>query len=102
AVVQLRRSLQEDRLQGAQEGPPRADDRIAGLVAGRLRQLRPAVLAHGLARGGYLPHRRWPWRRRHGPAALRAAQQLARQRAARSRAPLAVADQEKVWQPAVV
>jgi catalase-peroxidase len=44
----------------------RADDRFAGLVAGRLRPLRPAVHPHGLAQRRHLPHRRRPRRRRPG------------------------------------
>ena len=45
------------------QGPARADDRLAGLVAGRLRPLRPVLHPHGLARRGHLPHRRRPRRR---------------------------------------
>ncbi len=46
------------------------DDRLAGLVAGRLRPLRAAVHPHGLAQRRHLPHRRRPRRRRRRPAAL--------------------------------
>ena len=74
----------------------RADDRLAGLVAGRLRPLRPAVHPHGLAQRRHLPHRRRPRRRGHGQPALRAAQQLARQRQPRQGAPAALADQAEV------
>ena len=42
------------------------DDRLAGVVAGRLRPLRPAVHPHGLAQRGHLPHQRRPRRRRRG------------------------------------
>ena len=42
----------------------RADDRLAGLVAGRLRPLRAALHPHGLAQRRHLPHRRRPRRRR--------------------------------------
>ena len=67
-------------LEAREEGPPGAHDRLAGLVAGRLRPLRPALHPHGLAQRRHLPHRRRPGRggRRH--PALRPAQQLARQR----------------------
>ena len=53
---------------------------VAGLVAGRLRPLRPALHPHGLAQRRHLPHRRRARRRRRRHAALRAAEQLARQR----------------------
>ena len=49
------------------QGPARADDRFAGLVAGRFRPLRPAVHPHGLAQRRHLPHRRRPRRRRRRP-----------------------------------
>ena len=45
---------------------------------------------------GHVPHRRRPWRRRQRRAALRPAQQLARQREPRQGAPLALADQAEV------
>ena len=83
-------------LRGAEEGPRGADDRLAGLVAGGLRPLRAAVHPHGLAQRRHLPHRRRPRRRRPGPAALRAAQQLAGQRQPRQGAPPALADQAEV------
>ncbi len=51
---------------------------FAGVVAGRLRPLRPAVHPHGVAQRGHLPHRRRPRRRRRGQPALRAAQQRGR------------------------
>ena len=38
--LRLRRGVQEPRPRGGEEGPARADDRLAGLVAGRLRPLR--------------------------------------------------------------
>ena len=94
--LRLRRGVQEARLLRAEEGPAGADDRLAGLVAGRLRPLRPAVRPHGLARRRHLPHRRRPRRRRPRAAALRAAEQLARQRQHRQVAPPAVADQAEV------
>ena len=96
--LRLREGIQEPRLQGAEEGPGQADDRLAGLVAGGLRPLRAAVHPHGLARRRNLPHPRRPRRRRPRPAALRPAQQLARQRQHRQVAPPAVADQAEVRQ----
>ncbi len=86
------------RLQGAQAGPHRPDDRQPAVVAGGLRPLRPVLHPHGLARGGHLPHRRRPRRRQQRPAALRPARQLARQRQSRQGAPPAVADQAEVRQ----
>ena len=47
---------------------------LAGLVAGRLRPLWPAVHPDGVAQRGHLPHQRRPWRRRRRHAALRPAQ----------------------------
>ena len=72
------------------------DDRLAGLVAGRLWPLRAAVHPHGVAQRRHVPHRRRPRRRRSGPAALRAAQQLAGQREPRQGAPAALADQAEI------
>ena len=83
-------------LDGREEGPLRADDRLAGLVAGRLRPLRAALHPHGVAQRRHLPHRRRPRRRGHRQPALRAAQQLARQREPRQGAPAALADQAEV------
>ena len=69
---------------------------VAGLVAGRLRPLRPALHPDELARRRHVPHRRRPrrWRRRH--PALRPPQQLARQREPRQGPPAAVAGQAEV------
>ena len=47
--LQLRRRVQEARLQSAEEGPPRADDGQPGLVAGGFRPLRGALHSHGVA-----------------------------------------------------
>ena len=85
-------------LEAAEQGPPRADDGLAGLVAGRLWSLRAAVHPDGVAQRRHLPHRRRPRRRRSRSAALRAAQQLAGQREPRQGAPAAVADQAEVRQ----
>ena len=90
------RSVQEARPGGRAPGPPRADDRLAALVAGRFRPLRRAVHPHGVAQRRHLPHRRRPRRRLLRHAALRAAQQLAGQRQPRQGAPAAVADQAEV------
>ena len=76
--------------------PDRADDLLAGLVAGGLRPLRSAVHPHELARRRDLPDRRRAWRRRHRRPALCAAEQLARQREPGQGAPAAVADQAEV------
>ena len=69
---------------------------LAGLVAGRLRPLRPAVHPDGVAQRGHLPHQRRPRRCRPRYAALRAAQQLARQCEPRQGAPVALADQAEI------
>ena len=96
--LRLRRSLQEARLRRAEERPGRADDRLAGLVAGRLGPLRRPVHPHGLAQRRHLPHGRRPRRRRHRQPALRPDQQLARQRQPRQGAPPALADQAEIRQ----
>ena len=83
-------------LRGPEEGPGRADDRLAGLVAGGLRPLRAVLHPHGLAQRRHLPDPRRPRRGRAGPAALRAAQQLAGQRQPGQGAPPALADQAEV------
>ena len=83
-------------LEAVKKDLARADDRLAGLVAGRLRPLRAAVHPHGVAQRRHLPHRRRPRRRRLGHAAFRAAQQLAGQRQPRQGAPAALADQAEV------
>ena len=49
--------IQEPRLRGAEEGSRGAHDRLAGLVAGGLRPLRPAVHPHGVAQRRHLSHR---------------------------------------------
>ena len=65
--VQLRRGIQDARPRRGGQGPARADDRFAGLVARGLRPLRPVLHPHGVARRGHLPHPRRP-RRRAAPA----------------------------------
>ena len=100
--IQLCRGVQEARPRGPEEGPHRADDGFAGMVAGGFRPLRTAVHPHGLAQRRHLPHRRRSrWRRRRS-AALRAAQLLARQRQPRQGAPVAVADQAEIRQQDLV
>ena len=79
----------------------RADD-LAGLVAGRLRPLRPAHDPHGVAQRRHVPHHRRARRRRGRPAALRADQQLAGQRQPRQGPPAAVAGQAEVRPGALV
>ncbi len=66
-------------LRGREERPLRADDRLAGLVAGRLRSLRAALHPDGVAQRRHLPHRRRPRRRGVRHPTLCAPQQLARQ-----------------------
>ena len=74
----------------------RGAQHLAGLVAGRLRPLRRPVHPDELARGRHLPDLGRPrWRRRRRPA-VRAAQQLARQRQPRQGPPPAVAGQAEV------
>ena len=100
--LQLRQRVQESRPGGREEGPRGADDRLAGLVAGGLRPLRTIVHSHGLAQRRHLPHPRRPRRRWGRPAALRAAEQLARQREPRQGAQTALAGQAEVWPEALL
>ncbi len=51
-------------LEAVKQDLDRADDRLAGLVARRLRPLRPVLHPHGLAQRRHLPHRRRSRRRR--------------------------------------
>ena len=90
------------RPRGREAGHRRGADHLAGLVAGRLRQLRPAHDPDGVAQRGHLPHQRRPRRRRRRPAALRPAQQLAGQRQPGQGPPAAVAGQEEVRPEALV
>ena len=94
--LRLRRGVRVARCRRAEAGRLRGDDDVAGLVAGRLRPLRPAVHPDDVARRGHVPHPRRPRRWRQRPAALRAAQQLARQREPRQGAPVALAGQAEV------
>ena len=83
---------------GPEEGPLRADDRLAGLVAGRLRPLRGALHQDGLAQRGHLPHGRRPRGRGVRHPAPGAPQQLAGQRQPRQGPPAALADQAEIRQ----
>jgi hypothetical protein len=90
----LRQGVQDARPRRRDQGPACPDDRLAGVVAGRLRPLRRSDDPHGMAQRGHLPrHRRARWGRR-GPAALCATQQLAGQREPRQGAPALVANQQ--------
>ena len=100
--LRLRRGVQDARPRRGQAGHRGGPDDLAGLVAGRLRPLRPVHDPDGLAQRRHVPHQRRPRRRRRRPAALRAAQQLARQRQPRQGAPAAVAGQEEVRPGALV
>ncbi len=91
-----RRSSRASTSHAAAEGPRRADDDLAGVVAGRLRALRSALHPDGVAQRGHVPHRRRARRLGLRHAALRAAQQLAGQREPRQGAPAALADQAEV------
>ena len=94
--LRLRAGVRDRRRRRAEAGRVRRDDHVAGLVAGRLRPLRAAVHPDVVARRRHLPHRRRPGRWRERRAALRPAQQLARQRQPRQGAPVAVAGQAEV------
>ena len=94
--VQLRRRVQVTRSRCPEEGHRAGDDDVAGLVAGRLRPLRAALHPDGVAQCGHVPHQRRPRRCGVRRAALRAPEQLARQREPRQGATAAVADQEEV------
>ncbi len=80
----------------AQAGHRRRHADLAGLVARRLRSLRPALHPDELARGRHVPDRRRPRRRRRRRAAVRAVEQLARQRQPRQGPPPAVAGEAEV------
>ena len=96
--VQLRGRVQVPRPRRRHQGPARRHDRLAGVVARRLRPLRPVLHPHGLAlRHRHLSCRRRPRRRRLRHAALRPAQQLAGQRLARQGPPPHLAHQAEVW-----
>ena len=90
------KEFESPRRRGAEGRHHRRADHVAGLVAGGLRPLRPAHDPADLAPGRHLPHRGRPrrWRRRR--PALRAAQQLARQRQPRQGPPPALAGQAEV------
>ena len=53
---QLRGGIQEPRLQRAEKGSRGVDDRLAGLVACRLRPLRSVIYSHGVAQRRHVPH----------------------------------------------
>src|SRR3954447_20964068 len=75
--LRLLGGVQDPRPRSAEARHPRGDDDLAGLVARRLRPLRPAVHPDDLARRRDLPDPRRPRWRWHRRAALRPAQQLA-------------------------
>ena len=93
---QLRRGVQEARPGGREAGPVCPDDGFAGLVAGRLRPLRPACLSGwpGTAPAPTASATAAAARLRR--PALCAAQQLARQRQPRQGPPAAVAHQAEI------
>ena len=70
-LVQLRRGVPEPRPRRPEEGRDGADDVLAGVVAGRLRPLRPFLHPHGLAQRRHLPDPRRTRGRGVGHAALR-------------------------------
>ena len=100
--LRLQGGVRGARPRGGQGRHRRDAHHVAGLVARRLRQLRPAHDPHGLAQRRHLPRDRRSRRRRRRSAALRSAQQLARQRQPRQGAPPAVAGQEEVRPVALV
>ena len=94
--LRLREGIRIARSGRGEAGHRHPAHHLAGVVAGRLRHLRPADDPDGLALGRYLPNRRRPRRWRHRPAALRADQLLARQRQPRQGPPAALAGQIEV------
>ena len=92
----LRQGIRNARPQRGDQRPQGLDDRLAGLVAGRLWPLRAAVHPDGVAQRGHVPRSRRPRRRRIWPAAFCAAQQLAGQCEPRQGASPAVADQAEI------
>ena len=94
--VRLQGGVREPRPGRGQSRHRRRHDHFPGLVAGRLRPLRAPVHPHGLAQCRDVPDpRRARWGGL-GHAALRPAQQLARQRQPRQGPPLALAGQGEV------
>ena len=100
--LRLPRGVHQPRPARGEERHRRAADHLAGLVAGRLRQLRPVLRPDGLAQRRHLPDRRRPGRSRRRPAAVRTDQLLAGQRAPRPGSASAVAGEEEVRQQALV
>ena len=100
--VRLRRGVQHARPRRGQAGHRRRADDLAGLVARRLRPLRAVHDPDGVAQRGHVPHQRRPRWCGRGPAALRAAQQLAGQRQPGQGPPPPVAGQEEVRPGALV
>ena len=93
---QLRRGIQQARPQCREGGHQGVDDHVTGVVARRLWSLRAVLHSHGLAQRRHVPRGRRTRRRRWRPAALRAAQQLARQRQPGQGAAPALADQAEI------
>ena len=100
--VRLRRPRRDPRRRRAQARHRRGDDDLAGLLARRLRPLRPVVHPDELALRRHLPDPGRPRRRGRRPAAVRPAQQLARQRQPRQGPPHPVAGQAEVRPVGVV
>ena len=94
--IRLRRRVQDPRSRRLEVRHRAGDDDVAGVVAGRLRPLRPPLHPDGLAQRGHVPHPGRPRRCRKRRAAFRAPQQLARQRAPRQGPSPALADQKEV------
>ena len=70
--VRLRRSVQDPGSARRDRRPPRPDDGLAAVVAGRLRSLRRPVHPPCVAQRRHLPHHRRPRRGRRGSATVRA------------------------------
>ena len=94
--LQLCRGIQQARPQCREGGHQGIDDHVTGVVARRLWSLWAVLHSHGLAQRRHVPRGRRTRRRRWRPAALRAAQQLARQRQPGQGTAFAVADQAEI------
>ncbi len=96
--LRLRERVPEAGPGGCEERPSGTHDDFAGLVAGRLRSLWPAVHPHGVAQRGDVSSERRSWRRWIRNATVRSIEQLAGQRQSRQGSSIALADQAEVRQ----
>ena len=94
--LQLRRRVQDPRRRGAEADIFEVMTTSQDWWPADYGHYGPLFIRMSVARRGHVPHRRWPRRWRQRRAALRSAQQLARQREPRQGAPVALAGQAEV------